>query len=79
MYGVTKGDATMTIQKNIAKKESALNSLMSHCLCLRVDGNIVYLPEGYGVDALKIDETADGYRRAEQYLEKVWQDSCFWK
>jgi hypothetical protein len=69
----------MTVQQNIARKETALENLKAHCLCLRVDGNIVYLPYGYGVDALRINETANGYERAAEYLEKVWQGSCFWK
>ena len=69
----------MTVQVNIAAKESALAALKDHCLCLRVDENIVYLPDGYGIDALRILETADGYARATEYLEKVWQESMWWK
>ena len=69
----------MTVQENIAAKEAAFNALKSHCLCLRVDGNIVYLPDGYGIDALRIKETAQGYTKAAEYLEKVWQESMFWR
>jgi hypothetical protein len=69
----------MTVQANIAAKEAALDALKAHCLCLRVDGNIVYLPEGYGIDGLRIKETAQGYAQAAEYLEKVWQESMWWK
>ena len=69
----------MSVIENIAAKEAALEALKSHCLCLRVEGNIVYLPEGYAVDALRIEETTKGFRRAEEYLEKVWQESMWWK
>ena len=50
----------MSVQANIVAKENALAALKDHCLCLRVDENIVYLPDGYGIDALRILETADG-------------------
>lgn len=69
----------MTIARNIALKEKARRSLEGHCLCLKIEGDIVYLPEGYPVDGLKIEETAAGYERAESKLEEIWQKSMFWK
>lgn len=68
----------MTIQENIKSKEDALSDLKAHCLCLKIDGNIVYLPDGYGFDALRISETADGYKKAKDYLEAIWKRSLFW-
>lgn len=69
----------MTVQKNIARKDAARENLKSHCLCARIEGDIVYLPYGYSVDALRISETAEGYKNAEEHLEKIWQESMFWK
>ena len=69
----------MTIQANIEAKSKAYTKLTAHCLCARIEPGMVYLPYGYGVDALRIVDTADCYIKAEAYLEKVWQDSCFWK
>lgn len=69
----------MNVQENIARKETSLEALKSHCLCLRLDGDIVYLPDGYGIGGLRIKETSDGYIAAEKKLEEIWQGSMFWK
>lgn len=69
----------MTVQENITRKHDALEKLKSHCLCLRIEDDIVYLPDGYGIGGLRINETADGYTAAEEKLEEIWQGSMFWK
>ena len=69
----------MTVQENITRKSNALEKLKAHCLCLSIDGDIVYLPDGYAVDGLRINETANGYEAAERKLEEIWQGSIFWK
>ena len=69
----------MAVQENIARKEASIKTLKSHCLCLRIEGDIVYLPDGYEVGGLRIKETADGYIAAEKKLEEIWQGSMFWK
>ena len=65
----------MTLQDNIAAKSKAFDDLKAHCLCLKVQDNIVFLPDGYDVGALRIKTTADGYIAATNKLEEIWKES----
>lgn len=69
----------MSVRERTEAKAEALASLKRHCLCLKVAGNVVYLPDGYEYYALLIRETAEGYRIAEAKLEQIWRDSMWWE
>ena len=65
----------MKIQSNIELKSAALTRLQAHCLCAKIEGDIVYLPAGYFPHGLRIALTAEGYNRAEAKLEQIWKES----
>ena len=75
------------IEANKAKLEEARAKLKEHCLCakLNVDKSlvVVYLPYGYVFDAVQVHVGEGGVSKAmlvaEEKLEKIWQDSMWWK
>lgn len=68
----------MSIQQKIREKQKAREKLEAHCLCLKIEGDICFLPQGYSVDAVRFEESAKGMIRAERKLEEIWQESLFW-
>ena len=72
----------MTITTNIQATDNARESLKSHCLCFKLDedARIVYLPEGYSIDAIRVSKPcgkAEMFSLMEQKLEQIWKESLF--
>lgn len=73
--GRTRINNQSTILENIDRKEQALKGLREHCLCARIEGNIVFLPPGYQVGGVRFEMSAKGMEAALVVLERLWQES----
>lgn len=70
----------MSIQINIAAKNEALNAIISHPMCGKIqdegDKLIIIFPAGdFRVGGVRCDNTADGMKKALEVMEREWISS----
>lgn len=69
----------MTVQQNITAYNNAMNAVTEHCMALRVDrsaGRVtVIYPDGYYPHGCRVDDSANGLRKAVEVMERHWKES----
>lgn len=66
----------MSVQENIARYNDALDAVHAHCMAAHVEHAsgkaIIYYPEGYWPNGIRVDDTAKGLASAIPLMEKHW-------
>ncbi len=67
------------IQENVAAYNQALGSVAEHCMAASVERGsrkvIIWYPEGYYPNGIRVDDSARGLAQAILLMERHWLES----
>lgn len=69
----------MAVQENIAAYNQALELVTGHCMASSVERGsgkvVVWYPEGYYPNGIRVDDSAKGLSQALPIMERHWLES----